>query len=162
MNELGEEDRRLIARLCGDLPLEERPFLALAEELGCTEQDVLERTRRLERDGVMRRFGAIVAHREAGVAANAMAAWVVPDERADEAGACAASFEAVSHCYLREPAPGWPYTLFAMIHGASERACREVAAAIAQRFGLSEWVLLTSRREFKKSSLQYFDTQHQG
>jgi len=161
MKQLGEEDKRLIARLCKDLPLEERPFLALAEALGTTEDEVLERTRRLDREGIMRRFGAILEHRKAGMVGNAMTAWAVSDERADEVGEYAASLEAVSHCYLRERARGWPYTLFAMIHAGSDAACRGVAAAIAERFGLKEWVLLTSTREFKKSSLQYFDTQHQ-
>ena len=153
-------DKRLIARLCGDLPLEERPFLVLAEELGSTEDEVSGRIRRLERDGVMRRLGAIVRHREAGIVGNAMAAWIVPDERADEIGEYGASLDEVTHCYLREAAPEWPYTFYAMIHARSEERCREVARAIAERFGLTEWVVLASRREFKKSSVQYFNPEH--
>jgi DNA-binding Lrp family transcriptional regulator len=149
-------DKRLIARLCGDLPLEERPFRALAEELGSTEDEVIGRIRRLERDGVMRRLGAIVRHREAGIAGNAMAAWVVPDERADEIGEHVASLDEVTHCYLREAAPGWPYTLYAMIHARSEERCREVARAIAERFGVTDYVVLASRREFTKRSVEYF------
>jgi DNA-binding Lrp family transcriptional regulator len=157
---LSEFDKRLIARLCGDLPLEERPFLALAEELGSSEDEVIGRIRRLERDGVLRRLGAIVRHREAGIVGNAMAAWVVPDEQADEVGEYVASLEAVTHCYLREAAPDWPYTLYAMIHARRQDGCREVAEAITERFGLTEWLVLASQREFKKSSVQYFDLQH--
>ena len=149
-------DKRLIARLCGDLPLEERPFLALAEELGSTEDELIGRMRRLERDGVMRRFGAIVRHREAGIAGNAMAAYVVPDEQADEIGEYVASLDEVTHCYLREAAPEWPYTFYAMIHARAEAGCREVARAIAERFGLTERVVLASRREFTKRSVEYF------
>ena len=155
-------DKRLIARLGGDLPLEERPFEALATELGSTEAEVLERISRLERDDVMRRFGAIVRHRKAGIVANAMVAWVVPDQQADEIGEYAASFSEVSHCYLRETAPDWPYAFYTMVHATSEAGCREVVAAIAERFGLKQWLVLTSKREFKKSSVQYFSPQHLG
>lgn len=155
---LDEMDRRLIARLSAELPIGEQPFRALADELGTTEANVLERIRRLEHEGAIRRFGAILDHRRAGITANAMAAWVVADERADEIGAYVASLDEVSHCYLREAAPGWPYTLYAMIHAATEPACRRTAAAVAERFGLTEWTLLATKREFKKSSMRYFDT----
>ena len=90
-----------------------------------------------------------------------MAVWAVADERADEVGAYAASFEQVSHCYLRAPAPAWPYTFYAMIHGQRLEQCAAVAGAITGRFHLPEPLLLTSTREFKKSSVQYFDSQPQ-
>lgn len=153
-------DRRLIARLCGDLPLEERPFLALADELGTTEDDVIGRIRRLEREGVMRRLGAIVRHRQAGIVGNVMAAWIVPDERADKIGEYVASLDEVTHCYLREAAPEWPYTFYAMIHARSEQGCREVATQITERFGLTECMMLASRREFKKRSVEYYTPEH--
>jgi len=159
---LDPEDKRLIARLCGDLPVEARPFLSLAEELNMTEAEVLTRTRRLDREGLIRRFGAIVRHHKAGLVANTMVAWVVPEERADEIGEYAASFQEVSHCYLREPAPGWPYTFFTMIHATNRGRCREVAAAIAKRFGLTTSLTLPTTREFKKSSMEYFGRQHRG
>jgi len=160
--QLDELDKRLIARLSKDLPLVQRPFRALADQLGTTEDDVIERTRRLDRGGTMRRFGAILHHREAGLRANVMTAWIVPEERADEIGRYAASFDEVTHCYLRQAAPGWPYTFYTMIHAGSNEQCRATAAAIAERFGLTKWRMLTSKREFKKSSVQYFETQPQG
>ncbi len=156
---LDEEDKRLIARLCGDVPIEARPFAAIANELGTSEQDVIARMRRFERDGVLRRFGALIRHREAGIAANVMAAWVVPDERADAVGAYAASLDEVTHCFLRAPAAGWPQTLYAMIHARTRKRCDAVAAAIAERFALTDCVLLASTREFKKQSIRYFDRQ---
>ena len=155
---LDEADKALIARLCGDLPLTERPFEALAGELRTTEHDVLERLRRFEREGVLRRFGAILRHRRAGVTHNAMVAWAVPEAQLDAVGAYAASFDAVSHCYVREAAPGWPYTLYTMIHGTAPSGIEAVIDKIAERFGLADRRVLTSRREFKKSSVRFFDT----
>ena len=43
-----------------------------------------------------------------------------------------------------------------MIHARAEAGCREAARAIAERFGLTEWVVLASRREFTKRSVEYF------
>jgi DNA-binding Lrp family transcriptional regulator len=156
---LDEEDTRLIERLCGDVPIEARPFAAIADELGTSEQDVIARMRRFERDGVLRRFGALIRHREAGIGANVMAAWVVPDEQADAVGAYAASLDEVTHCFLRAPAPGWPQTLYAMIHARTRERCDAVAAVIAERFGLTDSVLLASTREFTKRSMRYLDRQ---
>jgi DNA-binding Lrp family transcriptional regulator len=156
---LDEHDRRLIARLCDDLPLDARPFATLADELGTSESDVVARLQRLEREGVLRRFGALVRHREAGIAANVMAAWVVADGRADEVGAYAASLDEVTHCFLRAPAASWPYTVYAMIHAREAARCEALAAAIAERFGLTDSVLLPSTREFKKRSVRYFERQ---
>ncbi len=156
---LNEEDKRLIRRLCEDVPLEARPFAAIADELGSTEPEVIARVRRLEREGVLRRFGALIRHREAGIAANVMAAWVVADEQADAVGAYAASLDEVTHCLLRAPATDWPYTLYAMIHARTRARCDALAAAIAERFGLTDSAMLASTREFKKRSTRYFDRQ---
>ncbi|MBN1917439.1 MAG: Lrp/AsnC family transcriptional regulator [Verrucomicrobia bacterium] len=156
--ELDVQDKALIARLCGELPLTERPFEALAVELGTTERDVLDRVRRLEHGGALRRCGAMIRHRKAGMTHNAMVAWVVPEAETDAVGMHAASFGAVSHCYVRSAAPGWPYTLYTMIHGSAASGVEAVIEAIAARFGLTQRRVLTSRREFKKSSVRYFDT----
>ena len=155
---LDEADKALIARLCRELPLTERPFEALAAELGATEQDVLDRVRRFEREGILRRFGAMLRHRRAGVTHNAMVAWIVPEAQADEVGAYAATFDAVSHCYLREAAPGWPHTFYTMVHGRRPDEIEAVVDAIAGRFGLTERRVLTSRHELKKTSVAYFES----
>ncbi|MBV8950069.1 MAG: AsnC family transcriptional regulator, partial [Actinobacteria bacterium] len=55
-----------------DLPLVERPFAAQGELIGCTEHDVLDMLRSFKERKLMRRFAAVMNHRNAGFKANAM------------------------------------------------------------------------------------------
>ena len=57
MNTLDQTDRDLINLLQNDLELESRPFQTVATQLGLTEDDVIERTKRLREDGYLTRFG---------------------------------------------------------------------------------------------------------
>ena len=106
--------------------------------------------------GVIRRFGAIVRHREVGIRAGGMAVFHVNEDGVDAAGRTLAGHAAVTHCYRRPPLPDFPYTLYAMVHGDSEAAVRERVAAMAREIGADAWDVLVSGREFKKTSMRYF------
>ena len=149
-------DKRIIALIQGDLPLDPRPFAVMADQLGIAEDEFMERVKSLKEEGVIRRFGATLYHQEAGFGANAMVAWLVPDERVDEVGKVMADFREVSHCYQRRPQKDWKYNLYTMVHGDNEDACYEIAQRISQKTGMKEYALLFSRKEFKKTSMQYF------
>ena len=149
-------DRRLIARVCGDLGPDAAPFAALARDLNAPEPEILARLTGYRHHGIMRRFGAILRHQSAGFAANAMSVWSVPEDRLEEAGARISASPEVSHCYRRPPFAGWPYTLYAMIHGPSHGDCLALAGTLAAELALPAPRLLFSLREFKKTSMIYF------
>ena len=149
-------DKKIIALIQGDLPLDPRPFAVMADQLGITEDEFMERVRSLKKQGVIRRFGATLYHQEAGFGANAMVAWLVPDEQVDEVGKVMADFREVTHCYQRRPQRDWKYNLYTMVHGDNEDACHQIAQRISQKTGMKEDALLFSQKEFKKTSMQYF------
>jgi siroheme decarboxylase len=149
-------DKRIIARLQGDLPLEPRPFAGLAAELGLSEAQVVERIARLERDKIMRRFGATLRHQQSGFPANVMVAWRVAEDQVEEVGRKLASFRRVSHCYWRRPCADFTFNLFSMVHGKSEAECRQLVAEMALAVGGVEHELLFSVEELKKTSMQYY------
>ncbi len=163
--ELDSTDRKIIARLQGDLPLVSRPFADLARELGLSEDEVVRRVRALAEGRVMRRFGATLRHQRSGFASNVMVAWRVPAARAREVGARLAAFRNVSHCYWREPCEGFPYNLFSMVHGRDEAECRSLVEEMAGQAQAEEFELLFSLQELKKTSMRYFDQEgeiHEG
>ena len=149
-------DKKIIALIQGDLPLDPRPFAVMADQLGITEDEFMGRVRSMKKEGVIRRFGATLYHQEAGFGANAMVAWLVPDEQVDEVGKAMAGFREVTHCYQRRPQRDWKYNLYTMVHGDNEDACHQIAQRISQKTGMKEYALLFSRKEFKKTSMQYF------
>ncbi|MBN1491414.1 MAG: AsnC family transcriptional regulator [Phycisphaerae bacterium] len=153
---LSEQDVAAIRVLQRDLALVSEPFAALAAEAGCTTAELLVTARRLLERKQMRRFAAVLRHREAGFAHNCMAVWNVPDADVEAAGATMAGFDAVSHCYLRPRHPDWPYNLFTMVHGRTEQEVRGALDAIAEATGIAEREELASVCEYKKTRIEYF------
>src|SRR5574337_1383154 len=107
-----EDDKKYIRELQKDLEITERPFLKSAQNLGITEEQLLEKARYYEEIGVMRRFAAILRHREVGFVSNGMIVWKVPEERIEDVGAKLGAFPQVSHCYQRPVYADWPYNVF--------------------------------------------------
>jgi DNA-binding Lrp family transcriptional regulator len=104
----------------------------------------------------MRRFSAVLRHREVGFSANAMGVWAVPPDRQEEFGRAAAGFAAVSHCYLRPTYPDWPYSVFTMIHARDRTGCEDVLSAISRATGVADYSALYSTKEYKKTRVRYF------
>ena len=153
---LTEQDIRCIRVLQEDLPLLELPFAVLAEQAELSEQELFAWTKRMEHLGYMRRFAAILHHRNAGFLANAMVVWQVPQEQADVCGEQMALFREVSHCYRRPVYPNWPYPLFTMIHAETYAACMDVVRRIEERIGRFPHKSLFSTKEYKKVRVKYF------
>jgi len=151
-----QQEQELVRLLQDDIPITSAPFAEIGAAVGMSEDEVLHKVREWLDDGTIRRFGAMVRHQRLGYKANAMSAWDVPDDRAEEVGLMLADASEVSHCYQRPRAEGWNYNMFAMIHAATPEECHEIAAALAGRIGIREYELLFSSREFKKISMTYF------
>ncbi len=154
--ELTELEKRVIASIQGDMPIVARPYEQIAAVLGIEEDQLLEILRSLVDRGVIRRFGATLRHQKSGFEANVMVAWKVEEERIDEVGRTMAGFKAVSHCYRRDPIDQWPYNLYTMVHGKDDADCRKSAQEMSAASGVRTYEMLFSRRELKKTSMQYF------
>ena len=59
-------DRTLCDLIQNDFPVVERPYAALGERLGTTEDDVLERVTRLRKERIIRQISAIFDTRRLG------------------------------------------------------------------------------------------------
>lgn len=153
---LTDLEKKVIASIQGDIPIVSRPYQVLAERVGIPEETFLDILQHLTEKGVIRRFGATLRHQKSGYQANAMTAWQVEEARIEEVGQIMASFRAVSHCYRRDPAEGWPYNLYTMIHGKSEADCHATARKMSAKAGVQTYQLLFSRQELKKISMTYF------
>ena len=151
-----EEEKDYIRELQKDLEIVERPFLKSAQKLGITEEQLLDKVKHYEEIGVMRRFAAILRHREVGFTANGMIVWKVPDEKIEEVGAKLGAFPQVSHCYQRPVYPDWPYSVFSMVHCKSIAEAEDMAKQIQKQVEVDDYKILFSSREFKKTRVEYF------
>jgi DNA-binding Lrp family transcriptional regulator len=117
---LDEMDKKIVQATQAGLPLVSRPYKAVAEQLGCTSDEIKQRLQNMLTRGIIRRIGVVPNHYRLGLKANGMTVWDVADEQAQELGQQVAQLDFVSHCYLRpRHLPVWRYNLFAMVHGHS-------------------------------------------
>ena len=149
-------EKGICAAVQDDIPLEPKPFEMLAKKAGISEDEFIKKVNEFLDKGYIRRFGAAIRHRKAGITANGMGVWIVPDEDRERVGKIMASFKEVSHCYERPSFEGWPYNLFTMIHGRTKEDCYEVAKKISEATSIKNYKLLFSSQEFKKESMVYF------
>ena len=135
---LDDLDRKIISASQAGLPLVDCPYGIIAEDAGCTSQEVKQRMQNMLSGGLIRRIGAVPNHYRLGLKANGMTVWDVPDEQAQEMGMRIGQLDFVSHCYLRpRHLPLWRYNLFAMVHGHSRDEVNDKAGHIATMLGES-------------------------
>lgn len=151
-----ENDKEFIRELQKDLEITDRPFIKAAQKLGITEDQIFEKLKNYEEIGVMRRFAAILRHRDVGFVANGMIVWKVPEDKIIEVGEKLGSFPQVSHCYQRPVYQDWPYNIFSMIHCKSEQEAKEMVESIQKQIQIHDYKILFSAREFKKTRVEYF------
>jgi len=153
---LTDADIRFVRVIQEDLPMVEMPFAIWAEQAEATEEELFAWTKKMEHLGYLRRFAAILYHRNAGFKANAMVVWQVPEEQVDAVGEQMALFREVSHCYRRPIYPNWPYPLFTMVHAETHTACMDLVKRIEERVGEFPHKNLFSTKEYKKTRVKYF------
>ena len=154
--EITERDKEFIRELQKDLPTIPEPFKELADNLGITTKELFAKAKEYENIGVMRRYAAILRHRDAGFTANGMVVWHVPEDKIDNVGAKLAAFPQVSHCYRRPVYPDWRFNLFSMIHARTLQAAEKMAVEMSETIGVKDYQILFSSREFKKERVKYF------
>lgn len=123
--------QRLLDRFQHDLPVCARPYQAMADELGCSETEVLERLRQLEEMGALSRVGPVFEHSRAG--SSSLVALAVPVERLEEVAAYINSLPEVNHNYEREH----EYNLWFVLTGPSRSHLDAVLLDIHQHTGLA-------------------------
>jgi DNA-binding Lrp family transcriptional regulator len=151
-----EQDKDFIRELQKNMDIIDEPFVNAANNLGLTENEVFEKMKHYEDIGVMRRFAAILRHRQIGFTANGMIVWKVDNDKISEVGSKLGSFPQVSHCYERPTYPDWPYNVFSMIHCKTQDEAYDVAKTIQDQIHVDDYNILFSTREFKKTRVEYF------
>jgi siroheme decarboxylase len=152
---VNDVERRILAALQDGLPRSRTPYADLACRVGIPTEELLAVLERWRHDGTIRRFGAVVNHFRIGLAEGAMVVWKVEPGRVAEVGAIFAGFEEVSHAYERRTAPGWEHNVYTMVHGTTPEAVRRTVQRMSEAAGVSECLVLSTRKELKKVAPRY-------
>ena len=155
MLDLTEKEKKVLKILINGLPICERPYYKIAQNLDLSEEEVLNIIKSLIEKKIIRRLGITLRHNLAGIEGNAMVAWKVPEEKVEEVGNALASLPFVSHCYLRKTYEDWPYNLYTMLHAKNKEELFKLIQNISEKFKLSEYEILFTKKEIVRKHAQY-------
>ncbi len=150
---LNKNQKTILSKLQDELEVVAEPFDYLLAN-GARKNDILKTIKELIKKGIIRRIAAIVDYRKLGFLANVLFACEVPQSTITNAGKRLARLKIVSHCYERETFPGWPYNLFAMMHGRSMGQIQNVIEKFTQALSIKSFQLLPTKNELKKQPVK--------
>ena len=94
-------DRQIINSLQGNFPIADHPYQLVAEQLGISEDELLQRLEKLLADRTLTRFGPMYDIQKLG-GSFSLCAIRVPPDRFDEVTEIVNSFAEVAHNYERD------------------------------------------------------------
>ncbi|NMP31784.1 Lrp/AsnC family transcriptional regulator [Thalassotalea sp. M1531] len=132
---LPELAKKLINQYQKQFPLTSQPYLAMAEQFDCSEQEVMDCLALLSEQDVISRIGPVFDHKKAG--ASTLAALAVPEDKIDEIAEIVNQFEQVNHNYAREHS----YNLWFVVTAANQPLLDQAISAIEDASGYPVLVL---------------------
>jgi DNA-binding Lrp family transcriptional regulator len=111
MQDMDQRDRELLGALQGEIPLVSTPYAFIGQTIDMSEKEVIKRTERLKRDGVVKQLAAHFDARALGYRSCLVAARVVP-ARIEDAAAVINAHPGVTQNYRRNNELNLWFTLF--------------------------------------------------
>ena len=142
-------DERILSELQNGLKVVAEPFKFLCKG-GTSMNEVASRLKKMLRSGAILRIGAVVSHHKLGFVANALFVCRESGRRAVEVGRKLTGLDIVSHCYQRRTFNGWPYNLFAMMHGRSMKDIQGTVKKFVKAERTEDWKLLVTKERLRK------------
>lgn len=146
--QLDEVDRRLINALQGGFPLVAEPYRQVADSLGVSEAELLQRLDSLLERRVLTRFGPMFQIERAG-GAFVLAALRVPEADFERVTAQVNAFPEVAHNYRREH----ELNMWFVLATATPQGIAETIAAIEAATGLPVFAFPKEREYFVEMKL---------
>lgn len=136
-------DRKVLNRLQEEIPIEPRPFRALAQDLGMSEEELLKRISGMKGRGIIRSYAASLDHRRLGFKSTLLAL-KVPEGEIEEVARGLVKYKEVTHCYLRQG----EYNLW-VVFIYKEKEFGRFLKRLTARLGSANILNLRTLRQFK-------------
>jgi DNA-binding Lrp family transcriptional regulator len=141
---MDEIDKKLLNILQKEFPLEERPFLIVAERCGIREDDVLARVQKMKDEGIIRRIGAVFDGAKLGRVSTLCAARV-PEDKIDNFVRVVNASKGVTHNYRRSH----EYNIWFTVSAATAEALADFLKDVKEKTGVTDILDMRAVRVFK-------------
>lgn len=141
---IDEIDIELLNIIQNNFPITLRPYKSIADILDISEEDVLNRIKKLKDEDKIRKIGVTFNSKQLGYKST-LCALTVPDDRLDEVAEIINSYEGVTHNYVRKHKYNVWFTLIA----PSIESLQCTIEEIRMRIGINQIMNLSSQRVFK-------------
>lgn len=144
MAEFSALDKSILNELQGNLPLSPRPFAAIAEKAGCSEEEVIDRVRALKEGGYIRRIGVFFESGHLGYH-GALIALRVTEGCIPSVAQHINGYPGVTHNYEREGS----YNLWFTLHTRSIEEETRILGEIRALDGVENLLNLKVKKKYK-------------
>jgi siroheme decarboxylase len=144
MPPIDDMDRAILNLIQSDFPITPRPYLAIAQRLGFSENDVIKRLDRLKKKGIIRRIGGNFVPEKLGFVSTLCAARV-PEDKIESFAVSVNRYPGVTHNYQRDN----KYNVWFTFIAPSMKEIEENLKNISQQTGIKEIINLPATKVFK-------------
>jgi DNA-binding Lrp family transcriptional regulator len=137
-------DKKILNIIQKEFPVVTEPFKVIAERVGITEDEALERISRLKQEGIIRRIGAVFDSRKMGFVSTLCAARV-PEEKLKAFVEAVNSYAGVTHNYRRNH----EYNVWFTFIAPDEETLEKSLVEICDRTGVGDVISMPAVRTFK-------------
>ncbi|MBE0428798.1 MAG: Lrp/AsnC family transcriptional regulator [Thermoleophilia bacterium] len=141
---LDATDKKLVTMIQSRFPVTERPYAALGEQLGISEDEVIERLEAIKESGEIRRMGASFDSRKLGYSST-LCAVHVPEDMLDRAIEAINAFHNITHNYERDHY----YNVWFTVIAPGPKRIDEILREIEDQAGIGPIINLPALRLFK-------------
>ncbi|MCG2759319.1 MAG: AsnC family transcriptional regulator [Desulfobacteraceae bacterium] len=144
MPPMDDTDRVILNRIQSDFPITSRPYLAIADDLNLSENDVIKRLVRLKEKKIIRRIGGNFVPEKLGFVSTLCAA-KVKEDKIDRFISIVNRYHGVTHNYQRDNEFNIWFTFIA----PSMEEIEQNLENISQETGIKEIINLPSTKVYK-------------
>ena len=144
MSPIDDMDRAILNLIQSDFPITPRPYLAIAQRLGFSENDVINRLNRLKIKGIIRRIGGNFVPEKLGFVSTLCAARV-PEDKIQSFAKTVNRYPGVTHNYQRDN----KYNVWFTFIAPSMNEIEENLENISRQTGIKEIINLPATKVFK-------------
>jgi len=119
-------DKKILNKIQREFPVVDRPYLKIADDLGLSEQEVIDRLTALSNQKIVRKIGASVAPKNIGYTTTLVALSVCPN-KLEKVASAINDYPEVTHNYGREHEFNLWFTLVCPNRDEISRLCREIS-----------------------------------